>query len=129
MAFLKFLFDFVFFNFLSSPVLDTEIYVLSSVLTSSFICNLKNLALVHFFSLFRFQCWGVNDGNGGISIFSCRHSPRNAGQGCSTHQEFEEAALLQSDISKCIEKDDYMKVSDQSKRFLQFPSHINCIFH
>lgn len=63
---------------------------------------MKNLALVHFFSLLRIQCWGGNDGKGEISIFSCRHFPRDAGQGCSTHQEFEQAALLQSDISKGI---------------------------
>lgn len=89
-------------NFLSFPVLDTETWALSSELTSRFIYNVKNLALVHFFSLLRIQCWGGNDGKGEISIFSCRHFPRDAGQGCSTHQEFEQAALLQSDISKCV---------------------------
>lgn len=71
----------------------------------------------------------MNDGKGEISIFSCRHSPRDAGQGCSTQQEFEQAALLQSDISKYIEKDDYRKVSDPSKTLLQFPFHINGIFY
>ena len=44
-----------------------------------------------------------------------------AGQGCCIHQEFEQAALLQPDISKYIEKDAYMK----GTRSIREP----CCFH
>lgn len=55
MAFLEFLFE-IFSNFLSSPAWDTEINVLSSVLTSRFMEKFqKDLAFIHLPSLSRVQ--------------------------------------------------------------------------